>query len=73
MIDQEELIHKKRSYLGILKARKIKNKVRTECFLEILSLIKDVETIERFCKEQISLHTEENENIEEEMGSVFNS
>jgi hypothetical protein len=45
---------KNRAYLGQLKSTKIKNKVRIECFLEILSLIKDPKAIENYCKEQIS-------------------
>ena len=64
-----------------LKARKIKNKVRNECFSEILSLVEEEYiitsgfgiVIENYCKKQISYNTKENENIEEEMGSVFNS
>ena len=81
MIDQTEKIQEKRSYLGKLKARKIKNKVRNECFSEILSLVEEEYiitsgfgiVIENYCKKQISYNTKENENIEEEMGSVFNS
>jgi hypothetical protein len=77
IMNKAELIQEKRSYLGSLKAMKIKNKVRNECFSEILSLMEDednfVEAIKDYCKEQISSNTKENETIEEEMGSVFNS
>ena len=81
MIDQTEKIQEKRSYLGRLKVRKTKNKVRNECFSEILSLVEEEYiitsgfgiVIENYCKKQISYNTKENENIEEEMGSVFNS
>ena len=75
-MDKTELIQEKRSYLGSLKSSKIKNKVRIECFSKILSLTeKDnfVESIKDYCKEEIELALKTNENIEEEMGSVFNS
>jgi hypothetical protein len=72
-ITYKEWAQKNRAYLGQLKSTKIKNKVRIECFLEILSLIKDPKAIENYCKEQISSKTKENENIEENMESVFNT
>ena len=45
-ITYKEWAQKNRAYLGQLKSTKIKNKVRIECFLEILSLIKDPKAIE---------------------------
>ena len=75
-MDKTELIQEKRSYLGSLKSSKIKNKVRIECFSKILSLTEEdnfVKSIKDYCKEEIELALKTNENIEEEMGSVFNS
>ena len=74
-MNKKEIIRKKKMLIGKLKADRIRNRAKINCFSQVLSFIEDenncIKKLKKYCETEISYNVIKNQNIEISVRSFF--